>query len=663
MKQIWHWLNERWPLTALFRLGFEEEIPGGSSCAYTLGSATLIIFILQVITGVWQLFYYVPTIDHAYNSINYLRLSIPFGWLIHGIHFWGAQLMIIAVFLHMIRVFIWGAYKKPREITWLAGTFLFMLTMAMSFTGVLLPWDEKGYFAAEVGTSIVGTIPYIGTWVKNTMRGGPSMGQLTISRFFIMHVAIFPFILMLFLGIHLVAFRRFGIVGPWQESRRRKSGLFWPDQIFKDSFVSVLLFLLLIGLTVFWRAPFTGAANVVDTTYHPKPEWNFLFLYQALKAFKGPWEPFGTVGLPLLGIIILLLFPFTDKNPQRNPLKRPIAMFLMVAGLAINLTLTVTGYLSHPGKVSAPPAKTPSTPMASQKQAPQLSGAALDGQKLFTSVGCVGCHTINGKGGNVGPDLSGEANRGHSRSWLASQIRNPKIHVANSIMPSFKNLTNQQVNDLVDYLLTLGAVGSSGTGNQTPSATPSNTSSTGKSITPKSSLQLAGKVNPGISPAKRPPGPAASIIGNPQHGEALFNRNCESCHGLSGTGNVPNPGSTSGKVPALNPINYTLFNKNAQIFAQNIDRFIQHGATPPGPDPTLKMPDFGDSHTLSQQEISEIESYILYINGVNRAQLQNPGIDPKTFFFFTTLMFAFTLVGLIILQKLNKSSGVGSQKK
>ncbi|MGB8490588.1 MAG: cytochrome b N-terminal domain-containing protein, partial [Bacteroidales bacterium] len=228
------WFNERFPLKSTLEFIIEEDIPGGSSFFYTLGSATLFVFSLMVISGVWQLFYYVPATDHAYASVNYLRIHVPFGWLIHGIHYWGAQAMIVLVGLHMIRVFIWGAYKRPRELTWLVGVVLLLLTALMSFTGVLLPWDEVGYFAAKVGTNIAGTFPVIGNWIKKVIIGGTDMGQVTLSRFFVMHVAIIPFILLSLIIAHLVAFRQFGSVGPWGKKHKDRSDPFWPDQVFKD---------------------------------------------------------------------------------------------------------------------------------------------------------------------------------------------------------------------------------------------------------------------------------------------------------------------------------------------------------------------------------------------------------------------------------------------
>ncbi|RQW83271.1 MAG: cytochrome bc complex cytochrome b subunit, partial [Geobacter sp.] len=192
LTRLGNWFNERWPFSELIRIGLDEEIPGGSSYAYVFGSLLLFTFSLQAVTGVWQLFYYVPSVQHAYDSLNYLRTEITFGWLIHGLHYWGANAMIILLLCHAVQVFTWGAYKRPRELTWLAGLGLFLVTLAMSFTGSPLPWDEQGYWATVVGTSIAGTVPFVGNLIKLLMRGGQEMGQLALSRMFVLHVAIFP---------------------------------------------------------------------------------------------------------------------------------------------------------------------------------------------------------------------------------------------------------------------------------------------------------------------------------------------------------------------------------------------------------------------------------------------------------------------------------------
>ena len=162
VSRIWSWINERWPVSAVVRWSLEEEIEGGSSFMYTLGSALLGVFLLQVATGIIQLFFYVPYVESAYNSVSFLRTQVPFGWLVNQIHRHGADVMVVLVALHLTRVFIFGGYKRPRELTWLIGVGLLVAVMALTFTGGPLPWDQKGYWEAEVGSNIPGSIPYIG---------------------------------------------------------------------------------------------------------------------------------------------------------------------------------------------------------------------------------------------------------------------------------------------------------------------------------------------------------------------------------------------------------------------------------------------------------------------------------------------------------------------
>ena len=624
----------------MLQIGLDEEIPGGSSFFFTLGSATLFVFILQLITGIWQLFYYVPTVDHAYDSLNYLRLFVPYGWLIHGLHYWGASAMVILIGLHMLRVFIWGAYKKPRELTWLIGILLLLMTIALSFTGAALPWDERGYWATEVGTSIAGTVPFIGNAVKYLLLGGNRIGQLTLSRFFILHTAIIPGIAILFIVIHLAAFRKFGSVGPWSEEKRKVKSNFWPEQVTKDMIVAVVIFLLLVTLSAFSPPPFTGPADPLDTTFSPKPEWNFLFMYQALKLFPGALEKLGTVGIPTLVILIFVSLPFLDRKLKRNPLKRPAMMSGGLIFLTLLFTLTATGYFSGLNRSQQqlnPGSKHVKILVANKFY--KLSSSALKGKNDFNNFGCTSCHTINGKGGKIGPDLTNEDQRGRNKSWVMVQIKNPRSHDPKSPMPPFVMLDSTQVSDLADYVLSphpasennLSTVNSSEPA-QTPLRVPQETS-------------IGAKLNTFSSISQT--GAAAEMIGNVSHGALLFSRDCESCHGTNGKGGIPNPGSGSGRVPSLNPISGNLYSKDPQTFAANIDKIIQHGAVPPGPDPQLHMLDFGDSHTLTQEEIANIEAYILSLNGVNRAEIQITSFNPMEYYLIITG--AFLILVIILL--------------
>ena len=599
------WLNDRWPFSTFVRLALDEEIPGGSRVAYTLGSALLTVFILQAATGILQLFFYVPTVDHAYDSVSYLRTQIPFGWLINGLHFWGANAMVVLVLLHISRVFIWGAYKRPRELTWLFGVALLLFVMGLSFTGGPLSWDQRAYWEAEVGTSIPGSIPIVGDMIKQVMRGGEEMGQFTLSRLFIVHTAILPVTLVVLILAHLIAFRQFGSVGPWDEAQRAIKGRFWPEQVFKDALIGTLIVLSLITLAVFLPKPFNGQADPLDSSFIPKPEWNFLFLYEALKFFPGRLEPIGSVGVPQVLILLLVLIPFVDRRPERNPLKRPVAMAGGITLAGIIVALTAAGYYSNPAAAVAP---SPSAQTGSQ------ASGAQGGEQLFKSQNCSGCHRINNAGGTIGPDLSQEGLSGRTRDWLTTQIRNPKAHSPESIMPAFTSLSEKEVNDLVDYLLTL----------KSSTALPAQSSSA-----PASSPAMTAADTKG---AAKQPGQAADIIGSTERGALLFTMECQACHGPHGTDKVPNPGSADGTVPPLNPIDRELFSKDPATFARNIDIFLQHGSVPEGPSPQLRMPAFGAGNSLTQQQISNAEAYILSLNGMDRAQLENPGMLPKRFF-------------------------------
>ena len=835
------WVEKRWPVASVMRWGTVDEIPGGTRFAYVLGSATLALFAVLVITGVWQLLYYVPTVDHAYDSVMFLRLQVPLGWLVHGLHYWAAQAFIVVMGLHMARVFIWAAYKKPRELTWVLGVVLLLLGAAFIFTGAILPWDSLGYWAGVVGTNMAGTVPLIGNFLKLLMRGGDAMGQMTLSRAFAVHVAILPALTFFFIVAHIVAFRQFGSVGPWKPKKPEKTGSFWPDQTFKDLLVVAVIMMALICLSAFVRAPISGPADPLDNSYTPKPEWNFLFLYEALKAFKGSWEWMGTVVIPALLVLLLFAVPFIDRNEKRNPFRRPVAMLSGCMFVAVILVLTFIGHYSNSGAntpassatASAPinqvaaPAASAATPTApettlpvstnapapaatapapanqvaasananpaaskqnvipsqtnavadndsgSTNQSPtylrevqpifaascarchnpqtriynwldyksafadrweirrrvwdswkgwyykeamplpgspeslaftdaerltirkwvdgdggavrgvapapapiapeptnQVAGSATSaaspavpgssqpnttaattdlqaGGGLFVSAGCVTCHKIEGKGGVAGPDLSHEAKLGRSSQWLITQITDPRKHVPTTIMPAHKNLTQSQLKGLADFILNPSS-SQAGLGAGTESSAKIQPSAS--AAQPAQEQQNTTNTSPNsASPATDAPAASATVvkmIGDPKHGAILFDLDCAKCHGKDGEGKVANPGSQAGVVSPLAPISRGLFSDDPVVFAANIDRFIQHGATPPGPAPALQMPAFGTTRSLTVQEIANIEAYVLSLNGVDAAKIIHPGITPLRFVEGTVALFAVALLAI-----------------
>lgn len=730
------WIDER---TGLIKAGAEflhEEIPGGTRFSYTLGSACMFLLTIQIVTGIWQLFYYVPTIDYAYASLSYLRLHIPYGWLIHGIHYWGGTLFTIIVGLHCLRVFIWGSYKKPREMVWLIGIFLIILTALFMFTGPVLPWDKTGYWAGQVGIGIAGSVPIVGPFTEQILQGANKMGQMALTRIYVLHVALLPGAIMLFVMLHLVAFRKYGESGPWDPEKRKKIGYFWPEQIFKDVVVSFLIFLLLVYLSAFFPAPFAGLADPQDTLVTPKPAWNFLFLYQILKFLPGNLEFVGTAGVPLVIVLLFGSLPFLDSNPEKNPFKRSIVVLSGFAFVGVILFLTWMGYVYRsPAELAQmEPPYEPSVMSVEQKDnlneqyqslVATTSKQQKSGAELFKTLGCTECHTTNGKPTKVGPDLAmgKSVNPDHYRhDWLYQQIIDPQSHNPKvTLMPPFAHLSSAHIEALIAYIQTLQPpapakiapppAAAPGTSNadaqiqygegivnsvgciQCHTITGSTSNKVGPdliqaikrdkpskewlkdqltnpqshnptSIMPSFASRLnADQMNAVIaylgslatkkseamaesssSGAEGASGAALSsvasmnIIGDKEHGAILFHQSCIMCHGPHGDNKTPGfkgyqTGDVAPKgVPVLNPIDRNVYSVDPQIFVNHIDQFIQHGA-PNVEQGGPAMPDFGDSHALTQAQIADLEAYVLWVNGVDRTLIDNPGIEPHEFFY------------------------------
>jgi ubiquinol-cytochrome c reductase cytochrome b subunit len=205
-----NWFEERTHVQEVWNTIFLRKIPK-VNWFFTLGSATLFVAMTQGITGILLTFYYVPTPDHAYDSVQYITTQVTAGWFIRGLHHWGASAMVVLVFLHMLRVIIYGAYKYPREVTWFTGVILLLVVIGFGFTGYLLPWDQKAFWATTVGTHIAGTAPIIGDWTLRVMRGGTELSAVTLARFFGVHVWVLPAALISLIGFHLYLVIRLGI--------------------------------------------------------------------------------------------------------------------------------------------------------------------------------------------------------------------------------------------------------------------------------------------------------------------------------------------------------------------------------------------------------------------------------------------------------------------
>src|SRR3989338_7704179 len=342
------WLRERFDVESIrgpLKHQIEKPLPKNIGWFHTLGSMSLFLFVSQVLTGILLLIYYRPTVHEAFESVKFIMTTAHMGWLYRQIHAWGANLMIIVVFLHMLRTFITGSYKKPRELTWVFGVFLFFITLVFGFTGYLMPWNQLAYWATTVGTEVAGAVPVVGEPIKILLRGGVAVGGETISRFFVVHVIILPWALFFIILIHIFMVRYQGIatmdpVGSESEVTAKNGVPFFPDHVLKEGIVFFILLGVLVTLSV--MAPFElgEKADPLKTPYAIKPEWYFLPMYQVLKYFPKLTGIFVVSLAPLF----LVIWPFLDRSPQRHPLKRPISISF---GVLVILSLVVFGLLGY----------------------------------------------------------------------------------------------------------------------------------------------------------------------------------------------------------------------------------------------------------------------------------------------------------------------------
>ena len=434
--RIFQWLDSRLNLQSIGKTLLDEPIPGGASWIYVFGSATLFLFVMQAITGMFLTVYYVPSADHAYDTVQFIEHEVAFGWFVRGMHHWGASAVMMAIGLHMLQVFFYGAYKPPREAMWIVGVTLFILTMAFGFTGYLLPWDQNAYWATQVGINMAGTVPIVGDSVVKVLRGGETLGTLTLSRFFAVHVLFLPFLILIGIMLHLFILRRVGPAGPWDEAQaKKKSEPFYPRQVFMDAVVMLCVFSVVAILAATVQFPLADKADPSDHSFVPVPEWYFLFYYQLLKYVHGPLEPLATWVLPAVLILILLLFPFIDRRPQRRLSRRRFVLgvgFVFLVGVFSLMGISIRDL----------------------RAVPKVDPSVARGKALVAKLGCKSCHRIHGDGAAVAPDLSFVGDRHPTRDWHIRHFKNPAAVSPGSFMPKFP-LSDKQLNDLTSYMLML----------------------------------------------------------------------------------------------------------------------------------------------------------------------------------------------------------------
>lgn len=467
------WFEARTGLGSAIAKALDERVPGGARWQYVFGSVLTFLFMQQVVLGILLAFYYSPSASDAWASTAYLNDQVSAGWFLRGLHHHGSSAMVVVVVLHLLQVVWAGAYRAPREVNWWTGLAMGGLVLAFALTGYLLPWDQKGYWATQVATGIMGSVPG-GGGLQQVIQGGPEYGNLTITRFFALHVFVLPLALGGLLAAHIALFRRHGVTPPAKlddAELKRKTQPFWPNQLFLDVLAMTICAGALIWLTVQTHgadlfAPADPASNFVA-----RPEWYFLFLYQLLKYFEGPLQIVATVLLPGAVAVTLFALPWIDRATSRRASARWPALSvvgLLMAGVTALTALAIVEDARNEsyqhGLVVAEEEATRARKLALEGVPPAGGIAVFDNdpkqktRKLFKEH-CQTCHTIEGRGGEEAPSFDGYGNR----EWLFALVRDPrskrfyggtKAHTTMEPVPA-SAVSDEQLRATVEYMLSL----------------------------------------------------------------------------------------------------------------------------------------------------------------------------------------------------------------
>jgi len=470
---VFGWLDRRIGLDSLLHATLDEPIPGGPRLAYVFGSGLLFLFLSQVITGVFLALYYVPSADHAHTTVAYITKEVTAGSFLRSIHAYGSSAIVIVLLLHITQTFLYGSYKGRREVLWIAGCVLFALMLGMAFTGYLLPWDQKAYFATTVGTNILSEVPFAGNALKSLLRGGADMGTLTLSRFFVLHVFMIPAVIFAFVGIHVYLFRKAGAAGPIDEepfAPKLATESFYPRQVMLDLAFALLIISGLGVLAHYAPVELGPKANPADTQYLPRPEWYYLPVFQWLKYWRGPFAVVGILVIPGSIALLFLALPFLDRRRERRPWKRPIAVTLYAAvfiGLGVLGALSRRDDLRDPG-VSSQIARQDEEVKAFMKAPfePELAGSSLavanvaltnplaaKGRDIYEQQSCNACHGDNGIGSAAGPKLIGMGNKFDSLQ-LEALLKQPSTAMSQGGMTP-TDLNGEDLKALIAYVESL----------------------------------------------------------------------------------------------------------------------------------------------------------------------------------------------------------------
>jgi ubiquinol-cytochrome c reductase cytochrome b subunit len=425
-----------------------EEIPDSSGWHQVFGSVAMFLILIQFFTGIMLAFNYAATPGDAYDSLRYILTEVTAGRVMRGLHHWGASMIIVIVVLHMVQVFVWGSYKKPREATWIVGVILLLLTLAYGLTGYLLAWDNRAYWGTVVATQIGATVPLAGPYVSRLLASTGDIGVVTFARFYGLHVLLLPPLTLLLIALHVFLVRRHGVApAPGDELKPKRQ--FYPEQVAKDTLAIFVAFAILFTLAIAVHVPLERMADPTDTSYIPRPEWYFLFLFQMLKIFEGPLEVVGTVILPTVAILALILTPFIDRSKMVRVRQRALA-----AGIVLLAAIGWGGLTTAAIRSTPPQTAAASIDFSGPVQWMQLKPAELSGVHYFKEEHCGTCHNVIAGGeAKAGPNLVNTGRR-HDKEWMLAHFKEPGKTSPGSAMTPV-NLSTAQLNDLAAAMAAL----------------------------------------------------------------------------------------------------------------------------------------------------------------------------------------------------------------
>lgn len=448
VRKILDWVDSRTGLETAVRNFLYEDIPASSGWHHVFGSVALFLFFVQVFTGILLAFNYAPQPGESYYSLQYILNEVKMGRLMRGLHHWGASVMVVIVALHALQVAIWGGYKKPREATWMVGVLLLLLVLGFGLTGYLLPWDNRSYWSTVVTIQIASLAPGVGSYVTRLLGSNDgTVGVATFARFYTLHTLILPALTGVLAAVHIYLVRKHG-VAPAPSDAGRETKKFYPRQAFRDTIAMFAVFIVLFLMAATLDVPLGRLADPTDTSFVPRPEWYFLFLFETLKFFEGPLEVFGAVVLPTAAILLLASLPFLDRGKIRAVGERKGAW--AVAALIIGgwAGLTASAVLS-----------TPPSAIGSQEAVPfaaewnQLTPVELAGLWYFRAEKCESCHNLGSGEPKLGPTLATVAEK-KSADWMIAHFKNPQQVVPGTPMPALQ-LPASALNALASFLLKL----------------------------------------------------------------------------------------------------------------------------------------------------------------------------------------------------------------